>query len=90
MKKSQLEADVILQIRNTKSSQIQINLSTSNSFLMLPYLETIQHKLGLENRERENWINVKTAWITAKGIRAKINHIIIHHEKDGSTPPNQG
>lgn len=54
MKKSQLEADVILQIRNTKSSQIQINLSTSNSFLMLPYLETIQHKLGLENREREN------------------------------------
>lgn len=43
-------------------------------------------KQGLENRERENWINIKTAWITIKSIKSQ-NQLTHTHEKGDYHPP---
>ena len=43
-------------------------------------------KQWLENRARENWINIKTAWITVKSIKSQ-NHSPHTHEKGDRDPP---
>ena len=44
-------------------------------------------KQGLENRARENWITIKTAWITVKSIKSQNQSSHTHEKGDRDPPP---